>query len=95
MDRRRGNGPSVLGSGLLAVGDSFKELAAIFFIVLIPTVPLTFFGWTLLALKQGAGQTVKAVRAAEGWLARRADAHLCVSQALRDELRRWQGIDAL
>jgi hypothetical protein len=44
----------VFGSGLLAVGDSFKELLAIFFIVLIPTVPLTFLGWTLLARRRSA-----------------------------------------
>ena len=34
----------MFGSGVLAVGDSFKELLAILFIVLIPTVPLTFLG---------------------------------------------------
>ena len=38
--------------GVLAVGDSFKELLAILFIVLIPTVPLTFLGWTLLARRR-------------------------------------------
>jgi hypothetical protein len=42
----------MLDSGFLAVGDSFKELFAIFFIVLIPTVPLTFLGWTLLASRR-------------------------------------------
>lgn len=44
----------MLGSGLLAVGDSFRELLAIFFIVLIPTVPLTFLGWTLLSRRRSA-----------------------------------------
>jgi hypothetical protein len=55
----------MFGSGLLAAGNSFKELLAIFFIVLIPTVPLTFLGWTLLARRRSArteGQEVESGR---------------------------------
>jgi hypothetical protein len=36
----------------LAVGNSFRELAAVFFIVLIPTVPITFLGWTMLTRRR-------------------------------------------
>ena len=37
------------GSGLLALTNSFKELLAVFVIVLIPTVPITYFAWTFLS----------------------------------------------
>ena len=49
-----GNALDMLASGLIAVGDSFKELAAIFFIVMIPTVPLTFLAWTMLGRRRSA-----------------------------------------
>ncbi len=51
-------------------------------------------GWTLLALKPGAARTAAGLRFGESRLARRADAHLCVSQALRDWLLRECGVRA-
>jgi hypothetical protein len=36
----------------LALSNSVKELLVIFFIVLIPTLPVTFFGWTLLSRRR-------------------------------------------
>ena len=42
----------MFGSVPLAVGDSFRELLAIFFIVLIPTVPITFLAWTMLGRRR-------------------------------------------
>ena len=39
----------MFGSPPLAVGDSFRELLAVFFIVLVPTVPITYLAWTMLA----------------------------------------------
>jgi hypothetical protein len=36
----------------LALSNSVKELLVIFFIVLIPTVPVTFFGWRLLSRRR-------------------------------------------
>ena len=35
--------------GLLALSNSFKELLAIVVIVLVPTVPITYFAWTFLS----------------------------------------------
>lgn len=53
------------------------------------------FGWTMLALRRGRGS---AVVATAGWLERRAaraaDAHLCVSAAMRHELAEQCGIAA-
>lgn len=51
-------------------------------------------GWTLLALRGGNTRVVGLLRAAEGWLARRGDAHLCVSRAMRDHLQRVSGVAA-
>lgn len=49
-------------------------------------------GWTLFALKSGrAGAAL--LRAIEGWIGRRGDAHLCVSRALRQHLAST-GVDA-
>jgi hypothetical protein len=51
----------------LAVGGSFRELAAIFFIVLIPTVPITFLGWTMLGRRRStrsAAQELESGRSA-------------------------------
>ncbi|MBA2741031.1 MAG: hypothetical protein H0U46_03365 [Actinobacteria bacterium] len=38
----------------LAVSNSLKELLIIVFIVLIPTVPLTFLGWSFLGRRRTA-----------------------------------------
>jgi len=51
-------------------------------------------GWTMLALKTGHGGVANALRAAERWMAPRADGHICVSRALRDHLARVCGVDA-
>jgi hypothetical protein len=37
----------------LALSNSAKELLLVVFIVLIPTVPVTFFAWTLLGKRRG------------------------------------------
>jgi len=54
------------------------------------------FGWSMLALRLGASHWL--VRIARRWeevLGRRADAHLCVSQAMAGELARTNGVVAL
>ena len=54
------------------------------------------FGWSLLALRLGAGHpAVRLVRAFEGIVGRLADAHLCVSRAMQEELARVFGIAAV
>jgi beta-1,4-mannosyltransferase len=54
------------------------------------------FGWTMLALRRGRRSRVVALA---GWLersaARRADVHLCVSEAMRRRLAELCGIDAV
>jgi beta-1,4-mannosyltransferase len=54
------------------------------------------FGWAMLALRMSARHPI--VRVARAWerlLGPRADAHLCVSQAMADELARAFGIHAV
>lgn len=54
------------------------------------------FGFAMLALRLGASSlVVRALRALEGSIARHADAHLCVSRAMRAELASTWGIDAV
>jgi beta-1,4-mannosyltransferase len=51
-------------------------------------------GWTLLAHQRRHGALVATLRAVERWIARRGDAHLCVSRAMREHLAdRWD-VDA-
>jgi hypothetical protein len=47
-------------STVLAVQNSWRELAMIVFIVLIPTVPVTFFAWNLLERRRrNRGETLE------------------------------------
>ncbi len=54
------------------------------------------FGFAMLALRLGASSlVVRTMRDLEGSIARHADAHLCVSRAMRAELIATWGIDAV
>ncbi len=54
------------------------------------------FGWTILGVRLGQDSVVVGLAGwLERWMARRADLHLCVSQAMREVLSRRYGIDAI
>ena len=53
------------------------------------------YGYSMLALRLGAGHTVTRLAARhEGWMARRADRHFCVSQAMQADLASRFGVRA-